>query len=107
MIKRLMISVAALSLLASAGIASAKQEVQVTRTVWELSDFPELAAKAKAICEGSASLSDKLKIACKANEMPKVSKSGTFRNTGIGAELNTLIRQQAPVTVPTATSDKK
>jgi hypothetical protein len=73
---------------------AAKQEVSVTRTVWEISDFPELSAKVKLVCEGKSTLSDKLKDACKDNtKLPKVTKAGAFRNTGIGAELNTLIRQ--------------
>jgi hypothetical protein len=73
--------------------ASAKSEVQVTRTVWEISDFPDLAAKAKAVCEGATKKSDKLSKACASGQMPGVTKAGAFRNTGIGAELNTLIRQ--------------
>lgn len=92
--KKLLIATAILLAMSAANAASAKQEVQVTRTVWELSDFPELAAKAKAICESKSSLSDKLKAACKDNSLfPKVTKAGNFRNTGIGAELNTLMRQ--------------
>jgi hypothetical protein len=84
---------AAFVAVAFTGPAFAKQEVQVTRTVWELSDFPELASKAKAVCESKSNISDKLKAACKSDTLPKVTKAGAFRNTGIGAELNTLIRQ--------------
>ena len=84
----------ALFALALVNPASAKQEVSVTRTVWEISDFPELSGKVKLVCEGKATLSDKLKEACKdQGKLPKVTKAGAFRNTGIGAELNTLIRQ--------------
>ena len=81
----------ALALLTSS--AFAKQEIDVKRTIWELSDFPELEAKAKAICEGKATLSPKLMVACKAGTFPSVTKAGAFRNVGIGAELNALIRQ--------------
>jgi hypothetical protein len=74
---------------------AAKQEVQVTRTLWEMSDFPGLDAKVKTVCEGTMVKSDKLKEACKdQTKMPKITKAGAFRNTGIGAELNALIRQQ-------------
>jgi hypothetical protein len=88
------LSVALISaaLLVSAN-AQAKQEVQVTRTVWELSDFPALEKSAKAVCEGKATMSDKLKTACKDAKFPRVTKAGAFYNNGIGAELNTLIRQ--------------
>jgi hypothetical protein len=81
-------------ILATMPICSAKQEKQVTRVIWELSDFPDLEKNAKAIC-GSEKLvkSDKLKAACTSSVFPSVTKSGAFRNTGIGAELNTLIRQ--------------
>jgi len=92
--KKLILSAA--FLLALVNVASAKQEVQVTRTVWEISDFPDLTAKVKAVCESKANLSDKLKDACKdAAKLPRVTKAGAFRNTGTGAELNTLIRQSS------------
>lgn len=90
---KLMIATA-IALVALTGSAFAKQEVSVTRTVWEISDFPELSAKVKAVCDGKSVMSDKLKDACKDNaKLPKVTKAGAFRNTGIGAELNSLIRQ--------------
>ena len=73
--------------------AQAKYEKQVTRTVYELSDFPELKAKAEGVCKGKAVMSDKLKTACQIGNFPSVTKSGAFRNTGIGAELNSLMRQ--------------
>lgn len=72
---------------------AAQAEKQVTRTVKELSDFPELAAKAKAVCDGKAVKSDRLVTACGKGEFPSVTKAGAFRNSGIGAELNTLMRQ--------------
>jgi hypothetical protein len=80
-------------LVAVASPAFAKSEIQVTRTVYELSDFPALSEKAKAACTGKATLSDKLKAACATGKFPSVTKAGAFRNSGIGAELNTLIRQ--------------
>jgi hypothetical protein len=84
----------AVALLILTGSAFAKQEVSVTRTVWEISDFPKLSEQVKTVCEGKAVMSDKLKAACKeATLLPKVTKAGAFRNTGIGAELNSLIRQ--------------
>jgi len=90
---KLMISTA-IAFVALTGSAFAKQEVQVTRTVWEISDFPKMSEQVKLVCEGKATLSDKLKDACKdQTKLPKVTKAGAFRNTGIGAELNSLIRQ--------------
>jgi hypothetical protein len=90
--KKLFVATVAAIVLLS-GSAFAKQEKQVTRTIWELSDFPELEDKAKAVCESKSALSDKLKAACAAHTFPSVTKGGAFRNAGIGAELNTLIRQ--------------
>jgi hypothetical protein len=72
---------------------AAHAEKQVTRTVKEISDFPELEKKAKEVCGSKSALSDKLKAACAAGTFPSVTKAGLFRNTGIGAELNTLMRQ--------------
>jgi hypothetical protein len=83
----------AIALALLTGSAFAKQEIEVKRTVWELSDFPELAAKTKAVCEGSAVKSAKLVAACKSETFPKITKAGNWYNVGIGAELNTLIRQ--------------
>lgn len=74
--------------------AYAKIEKQVTRTVWELSDFPELEKKALAICESKAIKSPRLEKACSEKSFPRVTKAGAFYNTGYGAELNALIRQQ-------------
>lgn len=73
--------------------ANAKQEKQVTRTIWEISDFPDLEKKALGVCESKLSLSDKLRLACQSKTFPSVTKAGAFRNTGIGAELNALMRQ--------------
>ena len=77
------------------GSAFAKQEIDVKRTVWELSDFPELEKNAKAVCASKAVLSVKLQNACKGNNFPSVTKAGKFRNVGIGAELNALMAQPA------------
>ncbi len=91
--KYLVVALTSASLLLSINAAQAKIEKQVTRTVWEVSDFPDLEKKAEAICSGKAALSDKLKTACASKAWPSVTKAGLFRNTGIGAELNTLMRQ--------------
>lgn len=86
--------IAMLAVLASMPVsANAKQEKQVTRTIWELSDFPELEKKANEVCGGKLVMSDKLKAACQSKTFPSVTKAGAFRNTGIGAELNSLMRQ--------------
>jgi hypothetical protein len=84
---------AAIALVLLTGSAFAKQEIDVKRTIWELSDFPELEKNAKAVCAGKAIMSPKLMVACKAGTFPSVTKAGAFRNVGIGAELNALIRQ--------------
>ena len=83
----------ALALAMLTGSAFAKQEIDVKRTVYELSDFPELEKGAKAVCSGKAVLSTKLQNACKGNMFPSVTKAGKFRNVGIGAELNALMAQ--------------
>jgi len=85
--------VASATLISVAYPVMAKSEKQVTRVTYELSDFPSLEASAVAVCGGKASMSDKLKAACETKKFPSVTKAGNFRNTGIGAELNTLIRQ--------------
>jgi hypothetical protein len=71
-----------------------RQKGGVTRTVYELADFPDLEKKATAVCE-SATLakSDRLKRACTEKAFPRVTKAGMFYNTGYGAEFNALIRQ--------------
>lgn len=56
----------------------------------------QLQADFSFICASAAQLSEKAQVACVTNTMPKVAKSGeTFRNVGIGAEFNTLIRNKA------------
>jgi len=55
-----------------------------------------LSAAWEAICNSDAKLSEKAQLSCLNGQMPKVAKSGdTFRNTGIGVEFNTLIRNAA------------
>ena len=91
---RRIITVAVFAAIAFASPAHAKKEVQVTRTVYELSDFPELETKAKAICANEKlAKSARLSKACNEGQFPRVTKAGMFWNTGYGAELNTLIRQ--------------
>jgi hypothetical protein len=98
MFKLAIATILACSLLTAS--AFAKQEIDTKRTIWEISDFPDLEKNAKAICEGNAVLSVKLKIACKNGNWPSVTKAGKFRNVGIGAELNALMAQ------PSATTEK-
>lgn len=78
------------------------QDVETVQPVVAVVEAPApvaseaLAENFTAICASSFVLSDKAKLACINNEMPKVAKSGeTFRNTGIGGEFNTLIRNIA------------
>ena len=92
--KKFLVSAAVLSAVLAPSFAFAKKEVQVTRTVYELSDFPDLAKKAEAVC-GNEKLnkSARLTKACTDKQFPRVTKAGMFYNTGYGAELNALIRQ--------------
>jgi hypothetical protein len=83
----------AVALVLLTGSAFARQEIDVKRTIWELSDFPALEEGAKAVCTGKAVLSPKLQNACKAGTFPSVTKAGKFRNVGIGAELNAVMAQ--------------
>ena len=102
---KLVLSFAIVALVSVAGNASAKQEIQKTVTVMELSDFPELQTKTKAVCASKSVMSVKLQTACKDDKFPSVTKAGAYRNVGIGAELNTLIRQAGGETA--AKSDTK
>ena len=64
---------------------------------------PMLQEAFNAICESDAKLSDKARLACINSTLPKVAKTGDiFRNVGIGAEFNTLIRNSAAFTVATS-----
>ena len=101
------VAMAALIALSSTVSAQAKKEVDVKRTVWELSDFPELEKSAKAVCGSKAVLSIKLQDACKADKFPRVTKAGAFYNNGIGSELNALIRQATPGNAPIAATETK
>jgi hypothetical protein len=83
----------AIAMVLLTGSAFAKQEIDVKRTVWEISDFPELETKAKAVCNGPAVKSPRLTDACKTAHWPSITKAGKFRNSGFGAELNALIAQ--------------
>lgn len=75
-------------------LAHSAQQVTTTRTVYELSDFPDTATKVKAICESDKfKLSDKAKAICTSGKWPGMTKAGAFRNSGSGAEFNTLMRQ--------------
>jgi len=67
--KILLIAVAA-SIAFASSPASAKQEKQVTRTIWELSDFPDLEKKANEVCGGKLAMSDKLKASCQSKTFP-------------------------------------
>jgi len=92
--KKFLVSAAAAALVLAPSFAFAKKEVQVTRTVYELTDFPDLAKKAEAVC-GNDSLKKSVRLskACSDKQFPRVTKAGMFYNTGYGAELNALIRQ--------------
>jgi hypothetical protein len=85
-------SCAAIALMATP--ARAEQTITVTRIVKELSDFPALKTAADAVCKGNAKLSDKARAVCDGKApFPSVTKAGAFRNAGVGAEFNALIRQ--------------
>ena len=74
----------------------AQETVAVVETVSappEIVASDALIAQFTTICESDAILSDKAKLACINDVLPKPAKSGDiFRNVGIGAEFNTLIR---------------
>jgi len=93
--RKVIISAVIASVALFSGVAHAKKETQVTRTIWELSDFPDLEKKAQAICENEKAVkSPRLVKACTDKAFPRVTKAGAFYNPGYGAELNALIRQQ-------------
>ena len=57
-------------------------------------DDAAMAAKVKAVCEGKYVLTPEARAVCDGGALPPVLKDGTrFRNSGVGAEFNTLIRQ--------------
>jgi hypothetical protein len=82
---------------ASVPSAQSAEVKQVTRsvTVYTLADAPKLAEVVKSICaDKSVVLSQKARKACDDNAFPNLSKALAFRNSGIGAEFNTLARQR-------------
>jgi hypothetical protein len=86
--------------------AQAKIVKQVDRVTWEISDFPTLEKAALSVCESASEkgtklvISDKLKGICADHKWPSITKAGLFRNTGAGAELNTLMRQVSNPSAP-------
>jgi hypothetical protein len=81
--------------LTGAAFAEETKTVTITRTVYMLSDNPELEKKVTAICaDTSIKLSPKARKACDDKAFPPLSKSKEFRNSGIGAEFNTLARNR-------------
>lgn len=80
----------------AAGYAAETKTVQRTVTVYTLSDAPKLKEQVTAICgDKTIKLSDKARKACDDNAFPPLTKALTFRNSGIGGELNALIRQRS------------
>jgi len=83
--------------------ANASETKQVTRTVtvYTLADSPKLSETVMAICaDKSVRLSDKARKACDDKAFPPLTKALTFRNSGIGGEFNSLVRQREPVNSP-------
>lgn len=77
----------------AAGHAEETKTVTRTVTIYTLSDNPTLKAKVEAICADKAiTLSPKARKACDDKAFPLLSKAKDFRNSGIGAEFNTLAR---------------
>lgn len=78
------------------GYAAETKTIERTVTIYNLrDDAPDFYAKVKAVCaDANLKLSEKARIACKAEEFPKLTKSLRFRNAGVGAELNTLAAQR-------------
>lgn len=80
----------------TAGYAEETKTVQRTVTVYMLSDNPDLEKKVTAICgDTTIKLSPKARKACDDKAFPPLSKSKEFRNSGIGAEFNTLARNRS------------
>ena len=59
---------------------------------------PAVVTQAKVFCvafsEKQVALSKDAFFACQTEEWPRITLAGRFRNTGIGAEFNTLIRNE-------------
>ena len=87
--KRLLI----LSAIVLAPIGTALAEPQfVTAAIPNASN--ELIAKLSQTCDGRFVLSDRAIVACQTEQYPRLSTDGqSFRNQGVGAEFNTLMRQ--------------
>jgi hypothetical protein len=98
--KKIIFTAALLSTVAIMGIhaagAAETKVVQRTVTVYSMADAPKLEEQVKAVCaDTKVKLSDKARAACDANSFPPLTKNLTFRNSGIGAEFNTLVRQRS------------
>lgn len=89
-------AVSAIALMIGFGAANAAETVQVTRTVYTLSDNPDFQKKVQMVCsDKSLHLSDKARRACDTNSFPNITKTTRqFRNAGFGAELNALASQR-------------
>ena len=75
--------------------AEETKTVSRTVTVYMLSDNPELEKKVTAICgDASIKLTPKARKACDDKAFPPLAKTKDFRNSGIGAEFNTLARNR-------------
>lgn len=78
------------------GHAAETKTVTRTVTVNMLSDNPKLAELVAGICGDKAvKLSDKARKACDDKAFPPLTKALTFRNSGVGAEFNALVRQRS------------
>ena len=81
------------------GYASEVKEVTRSVTVYSLPDNPKLADTLAVICgDASIKLSIKARAACESHNFPPLTKALSFRNSGIGAEFNTLARQRDAAT---------
>lgn len=79
----------------TAGYAEETKQVTRTVTVYMLSDNPDLEKKVTAICGDTAlKLSTKARKACDDKAFPPLAKTKEFRNSGVGAEFNTLARNR-------------
>jgi hypothetical protein len=87
---------AMIALAFSASMANAGEDVSpIERKAMKYVPPSEMMLQAfQKVCESDFVLSEKALLACTENKIPKVAKSNEqFRNTGIGAEFNTLLRQ--------------
>ena len=87
--KSLILAIAAIAL--PTGIAIAEPQF-VTAAVPTAAN--DLIAKLAQTCDGRFVLSDRAIVACQTEQFPRLSTDGqSFRNQGVGAEFNTLMRQ--------------